>query len=210
MRPRSPQRLGAGLGTIQPVLTRPHLVFGLLAAAFVALAGCGTSATSFDPSAACTADVRQAGAYPSLEAMIPATFQNAAPARLDSGRNCTPQNLATLADHGISEVRFAGGLWDLAPGTGVTMAVFEADGLSADWMGEFYEHGAADATKIANLVVTHPSLGGANATRLDYSDSNLPQAIVVWPGAAPGQVRVVLAAGVPERIVQDAIATFGG
>ena len=41
------------------------------------------------------------GAYPDLEAMVPARYMDAAPETLDSGRNCSDANLGSLPDAGI-------------------------------------------------------------------------------------------------------------
>ena len=76
------------------------------------------SDASFDPTGACTADGSAPGAYPELEALVPTTYEGKGPDRLDSGRNCTPQNLATLQAAGIDEVRFAGGTWGFGGGAG--------------------------------------------------------------------------------------------
>jgi hypothetical protein len=170
--------------------------------------GCASSGATFPASGPCLADGRQPGAYPDLERQIPPTFEGHPPDRLDSGRNCSDANLGLLKDHGIREVRFAGGLWQLAPATGVTLAIFTGNGLQADWLAAFYEAGARAAPKVSGLSVSHPSVGGRPAFRLDYADAGTPQTIVVWP-AGEGTVHVVLAAGVPDRIVQEAIAAFG-
>jgi hypothetical protein len=155
-------------------------------------------------------EAQRPGFDPALEHQVPSSLQGRGPDRLDSGRHCTVTSLGTLAArHGLQSVDFAGGLWDLAPSTGVTLAVFRATGLQADWIAEFYDVGAQQASKVEALTVTHPTIAGAVATRFDYSDAGQPQAIVVWPSGDPGLVRVVLAAGVPDRIVQEAIAAFG-
>ena len=44
-----------------------------------------------------TADGSAPGAYPELEELVPPSFEERAPDRLDSGRNCTDENLGTLA-----------------------------------------------------------------------------------------------------------------
>ncbi len=64
------------------------------------LAGCGTATpvASFDPASACTTDGRMPGAYPELEALLPAAYEGKAPSTVDSGRNCTPAALGTLAE----------------------------------------------------------------------------------------------------------------
>src|SRR2546430_1292898 len=88
------------------------------------------------------------------------------------------------------------------------LALFTGSGLQRDWLAAFYEAGARAAPKVSGLSVSHPSVGGRPAFRLDYADAGTPQTIVVWP-AGEGTVHVVLAAGVPDWIVQEAIAAFG-
>lgn len=193
---------------------RPVAVARAFAIAAVALASllgaCGGSpAPSFDPTAACTTDQRVAGAYPDLEARIPHALFGAGPTQLDSGRNCTSTNLGTLADHGLSEVHFAGGRWDRSSTSGVTLAVFAADGLTAAWMGEWYEASARASSKTAGLKPTRLSIGGRQAYRLDLLSSEAPQTVVCWPSADGKVVQVVIAAGVPESDIQAGIAAFG-
>jgi hypothetical protein len=155
-------------------------------------------------------EAQRSGFDTTLERQVPTGLEGRGPDRLDSGRHCTSASLGTLAErHGLGSVDFAGGLWDLAPSTGVTLAVFRAPGLQAEWIAEFYETGAQHASKVESFTVTHPTIAGTAATRFDYSDAGQPQAIVVWPSPQPGLVRVVLAAGVPDRVVQEAIAAFG-
>src|SRR4051812_26719149 len=108
----------------------------LLVAGFAAVAGlvgaCGSSepGASVDPASACTTDGRMPGAYPDLEALLPSAYDGAAPATVDSGRNCTSNALGTLADAGVDGVRFAGATWPLGGASGLTLAVFEGDGLT--------------------------------------------------------------------------------
>jgi hypothetical protein len=155
-------------------------------------------------------DDKRPGLDPALESRVPSAFDGRPPDQLDSSTTCSAAGLGSLAAHGVTSVRSAGGLWELGPQTGITLAVFRLAGPDrADRIADFYATGAANASKVANLVTTHPSIGGRAAIRLDYSDANFPQAIVVWPGPEPDLVYVVLAAGVPDRIVQDGIRAFG-
>src|SRR5438552_6237593 len=82
--------------------SRRPLIVGLALLIALAVAGCGSS---FDPTLPCTADGSAAGAYPDLEAAIPATYKGAKPSELDSGRACTPGGLGTLVGHGVNELR---------------------------------------------------------------------------------------------------------
>jgi hypothetical protein len=154
-------------------------------------------------------DEKRPGLDPALEALVPPSLEGRPADHLDSSMTCSADGLGSLREHGVTSLLSAGGLWDLGPQTGVTLAVFRLPGPErADRVAEFYATSAASAPKVANLVTTHPSIGGSVATRLDFSDADFPQAIVVWPDPRPDVVDVVLAAGVPDRIVQEAIAAF--
>jgi hypothetical protein len=167
-----------------------HIAATLVASIAVACApGAGTT---FNPAASCTADARLSRAYPELEAEIPPTFDGKPPARLDSGRNCTPQSLGLLAQAGISEVRFAGGLWELDDRSGVTLAVFSAPNLTAAKIADFYEAGARSARNTENVTRTTPVLNGTPAYQIDTLNDESFQTIVVWQAPQPGVVRVVL------------------
>jgi hypothetical protein len=155
-------------------------------------------------------DVQRPGLDPALERAVPSALEGRGPDRLDSAVTCSAAGLGSLASHGVTSVSSAGGLWDLGPSTGVTLVVFRLPGAGrATWIAEFYETGAARAPKVAGVTTSHPTVAGRPATRLDFTDSDFPQSIVVWPALAPDEVNVVLAAGVPERIVSEAIAGFG-
>jgi hypothetical protein len=157
------------------------------------LAGCSSGgASTFDPAAPCTADVRLPRAYPDLEALIPGTFDGRPPTRLDSGRNCTPRSLGLLAQSGFTEVRFAGGMWEVGNRSGVTMAVFAATGLAPDKVADFYEAGARSAGKTENVTRTTPILNGTPAYQIDTLNDESFQTIVVWPAQQPGMVWIVL------------------
>jgi hypothetical protein len=93
-----------------PRLARPPATSSLpalLTIALVALAACGGGSAfpvvSFDPASACTSDGRMPGAYPDLEARLPADYEGRAPDNVDSGRSCTDEALGTLAGAGIEE-----------------------------------------------------------------------------------------------------------
>jgi hypothetical protein len=188
-----------------------------LLAVVCALASSCAGAT-FDPSGPCSTDGRAAGAYPELEALVPREFRGRAPDKVDSGRNCTTKALATLALHDISEMRFAGGIWDLGSNSGVTLAVFEAPGLEAAWVAEFFEAGARTARRVESVDVRSIVLpGGAAASRIDALNGESYQTVVVWPDGE--RVRVVIVASfirevstkaAHEEVVTDAIAAALG
>src|SRR5829696_7671657 len=159
-------------------------------------AGCGssTAVASFDPASPCTTDGRFPGAYPDLEAMLPTSYADKPPDTRDSGRSCTDAALGTLAAAGIDGVRFAGATWSLGGTTGLTVAVFEGDGLDAPAMLAFYQDGAAKARRTEKLKVSDTTVGGTEARRLDVLGSDgTGQTIVAWPADAPGRVNVLLA-----------------
>jgi hypothetical protein len=187
--------------------------------------GCGSASpySTFDPKVPCVTDGRFPGAYPDLEARVPNRFAGRGPDTLDSGRNCTAAELGTLAGHGIREVRFAGGTWDLSNDSGVTLAVFTGDGLTAEWLGEWYESSARSARSTQQITPSRPTIGGRQAYRLDTVNGQSDQIVITWdapptdssgnsPGAASssatGAAFVVIAADVPESSIQDAITAF--
>ena len=154
------------------------------------------------------------GAYPDLEALVPGALSGRLPTSLDSGRNCSTANLGTLAGRGVREVRFAGAVWTDRPQSGVTLAVFRAPGLLADWMGEWYEASARAGRVTGGIRVTKLTVAGRQANRLDLVNGESTQVVITWP-AAPGTasaagsvVNVVIAADEPEARIQEAIAAF--
>ena len=184
--------------------------FGLIVLAALAIAGCGagTADTSFDPRSACTSDGRFPGAYPDLEARLPARFDGRGPDTRDSGRNCTAAELGTLAGHGVAEVRYAGATWELGDRSGVTLATFAGSGLTAEWLGEWYEAGARAARRTRNISPSRPTVAGRPAYRLDTINDDSSQTVITWEAPAGDGVYVVIAADVPEARIQEALAAF--
>jgi hypothetical protein len=202
-------------GSARPARLRGRRFAGviLVAAALVSAACGGKPAPSFDPSGPCVADGRAPHAYPDLEALVPPALAGRPPSTLDSGRNCTAANLGTLASHGVTEIRFAGGIWTDGAQSGITLAVFRAPGLQAEWMGEWYEASARAGRVTGGLKLSKPVIGGRPANRLDLVNGDSVQTVVTWaaaPGsqAASGAVNVVIAADEPESRIQAAIAAF--
>jgi hypothetical protein len=187
----------------------PAIVIGVVAMLFVAACGAATPIASFDPASACTTDGRFAGAYPDLEATLPDAYEGAAPATVDSGRNCTPAALGILADSVSDGVRFAGATWGLGGTTGLTLAVFEGEGLDAANLLTFYEDGARKARRTEKLQVSDTTVAGTAAKRLDVLGSDgTAQTIVTWPAAEAGRVNVLLAADLGDAKVAEALETF--
>lgn len=183
-----------------------------LAAIAVLTLGCRTE--TFDPSTPCVADGRAPGGYPALEALVPTAFRGRPPDSLDSGRNCSPRALGSLASHGVDELRFAGATWGLGADGGISLAILEADSLHTDWVAEFYEAGARAGRNIKSVETGSIRLpDGRTAFRLDTLNLESYQTVIVWPDGA--RVRVALVASsiraVPtkeahESVVVEALA----
>jgi hypothetical protein len=192
-----------------------HLVsrlrFGALVLALVVVAACsGATTASFDPSGPCTADGSAPGAYPDLEALVPKTYEDRGPDRLDSGRNCSAENLGSLAADGIEEIRFAGGSWEFSSDIAAVLAVFEADGLTVEAMADWWESTAGDSSRTQVLGSTDVEVAGRDVHRLDTKTGERYQSVLVWEGLEPGQVFVVLSHNLPDPKIDAAVAAFGG
>jgi hypothetical protein len=175
------------------------------------VAACGSSvAPSFDPTGTCTSDGRAPGAYPDLEALVPKVYQNVPPLTLDSGRNCTPTNLGTLASLGITEIRFAGGTWTFGAERAAVLAVFRTPGLTSDGLAAFYAASAQAAARTQIVAATTPMISGRQGRRLDTATSGRVQTVVTWPSRTPDVVNVVITNDLPDARIQDAINAFAG
>src|SRR4051794_34711503 len=73
-------------------------------------------------------DEKRPGLDPALESRVPHAFDGRAADQLDSSITCSASGLGSLAAHGVTSVRSAGGLWELGPQTGITLAVFRLAG----------------------------------------------------------------------------------
>lgn len=187
---------------------------GRLAAAsailgLIAVACAGPEAASFDPAGACLTDGRFPGAYPELEALVPARYEGRGPDTLDSGRHCSPENLGVLADAGIDEVRFAGGTWDFGGDRAAALVVFRGDGLTASLVADFYATSARAADRTAVTGESTPTLAGRPGHRLDTTTGRRLQTVVTWPAAAPDTVNVVISNDLPDPKIQAAVDAFG-
>jgi hypothetical protein len=187
-----------------------HLVATfVIAVAAVSVAACSGSpipVATFDPASACTTDGRQAGAYPDLEALLPPDYQGIKPTNVDSGRNCTKEALGTLATAGIAGVRFAGATWSLGGTTGLTFALFAADGLTPAEMIDFYGAGAQASSKTDTLQATDTAVRGRPGRRLDVLQSDgAAHTIVAWPSTRSGVVDVLLATDLGDTKVANAL-----
>jgi hypothetical protein len=178
--------------------------------ALVSGACSATPAVSFDPTGACTGDGRAAGAYPDLEARIPTTYEGRGPDTLDSGRNCSQQNLGALASAGIDEVRFAGGTWDFGGDRAAALVVFQAPDLTADDVAAFYATSALAANRTTVTGESTPTLAGRPGHRLDTMTGDRVQTVVTWPSADPDVVNVVITNELPDPKIDAAVDAFGG
>jgi hypothetical protein len=185
-----------------------HLAAFALVALLV-LSACGEANSSFDPTGPCTADGAAPGSYPELEAQVPAMFEGRAPDTLDSGRNCTVENLGSLADAGIDEVRFAGGTWDFGGNRAAALVVFHAPGLTRDRIADFYVASAAAANRTELTGESSPTLAGQATRRLDSTTGSRIQTVVSWAGPEPDTVYVVITNDLPDPKIEAAVAAFG-
>lgn len=179
----------------RPRPPRAPLVVALAVALAMALAACGGAGSTFDPRGTCGPDGKAPGAYPALEKGLPTSFEGKAPTSVDSGRHCSEAALGSLITHDASGIEFAGAVWDLGGGTGVTSALFSLPGraLPADWIAEFYEIGARTAKRTENITTSRPTFAGTGAAfRLDTLNDLSLQSVVTWQDGSI--VRVVLVA----------------
>ena len=190
----------------------PRGSLALLAAVAIVLTGCGGSgaAASFDVAAGCPSEGRAAGAYPDLEARVPTSYEGRGPNQLDSGRHCDPATLGSLAAAGFDEVRFAGGTWDLGGYRAAALVVFEAPGLTADQVAEFYATSARAANRTQITGESTLDVAGRPGHRLDSTTGDRTQTVVTWPSADDGVVNVVLTNDLPDEKIQAAIDAFAG
>lgn len=192
-----------------------RLILALVVVGLVAACS-GQPSASFNPNGPCVADGKIRGAYPELETRVPTALGGKPPVSLDSGRNCTAGNLGSLATHGVSELRFAGGVWADSGRSGITIAVFQAPGLQADWMGEWYEATARAARQTGQIKLSKPVVAGRQAHRMDLVNGESTQTVIVWPAAAVSAhgsafgivINVVIAADEPESRIQEAVAAL--
>jgi len=186
-------------------------LFAAIAGAALVLAGCSSAVpASFDPATSCGGTARQQmkGAYPALEARIPATIDGREATSRDSGRFCSKETLGSILDAGVTEVRFGGGIWEAGERGGIQLGAFEGDGLRPALLAEEYRR-AADASRRTEAVrATTLQLDGRPAWRIDVVNGSSRQAIVVWGSADGAVVQVVVAADVDEAQLQGAIGAY--
>jgi hypothetical protein len=179
------------------------------AAIVVVLGACSGSAPSFDPASPCTTDGKAPGAYPELEARLPATYRDGPPTTVDSGRNCSAEALGPLTELGYAEVRFAGATWTFGAERALVLAVFTAPGLEVADMAEFYEESASTTPRMELLDEAAPTIAGRQGWRLDARRVDRLQTIVAWPAADPDVINVVISNDLPDARIDEAIEAFG-
>ncbi len=192
------------------MIPRTRSLLALAIAALLAAGACGVAAPSFDPTGPCTADGSAPRAYPDLEALVPAAYEGRPPDTLDSGRNCTPENLGTLAAAGIDEVRFAGGTWDFGGDRAAALVVFRAPGLTTERLAEFYAASAQASNRTQVTAIATPTLAGRPGHRLDTKTGDRLQTVLVWPAGAPDTLNVVITNDLPDPKIDAAVEAFGG
>jgi hypothetical protein len=117
----------------------------------------------------------------------------------------------------VKELRFAGATWDSGPNAGTSIAVFDAPGLQADWIHEFYVDGAESGRDTESIEESTPTIGGTPAFRVDALNGDSYQSVIDWQDGE--HVRVVLVASnvrevstkaQHEQSVQAALKAAGG
>jgi hypothetical protein len=191
-------------------MPRPRFWLALLCSIAVGVAACSQAAVpSFDPTGTCTADGSAPGAYPDLEARVPAKYRDTAPERLDSGRNCNAESLGTLAGFGYPEIRFAGATWSFGAERALALVVFTAPGLQAEQVADFYADSARSASRTEVIAETAVDVADRSGRRLDTKTGERLQTVVVWPASEPDLVNVVITNDLPDDRIAEAIAAFG-
>jgi hypothetical protein len=189
----------------------PAIAVAIILGVGLLVAACSTAAgTSFDPATPCDPAVRQQmrGAYPDLEARIPALIDGTKANSRDSGRFCSKETLGSVYDAGVTEVRFGGGIWEVGERGGIQLGVFEGNGLTAELLAEEYRRAAEASRRTEAVKATTLEVGGRPAWRVDVVNGNSRQAIVVWGSADGVVVQVVVAADVEEAQLQGAVSAF--
>ena len=186
-------------------------VLALLALVVVTACSSAAAPASFDPAQPCNGadEQRMSGAYPELEAAVPALLAGEPATVRESGRYCSPTTLGKLAEAGIGEARFGAATWDRGSGKAMSLVVFDAAGLTPDIVYESYLSGAQLNEKIHDLQTSTPTIAGQPAHRMDFLNGDLSfQRILIWPGDRPGLVRVLLAADTVDAEIQAAADAF--
>jgi hypothetical protein len=171
------------------------LATAIWVAILASVAACGQAGGTFAPGGPCVADGRGAGTYPDLEAKVPRSLDGRAATSVDSGRKCSESALGSLTTHGVTDLRFAGAVWNGGNDAGTSIAVLAlpTGALPAAWAEEFYGFGAVTGKKTDNIATSRPSFDGVGETfRIDALNDLSFQSVVVWQDGP--LVRVVIVA----------------
>ena len=213
------------LAPLRPTVRRRALAgIGFVLGIVTLLAACEPgAAASFDPAAPCNGadEQSQAGFYPDLEALLPTAVTPPSPSPGDtsqptasvappqSGRFCSANTLGTLADHGVSELHFAGALWTTGQNQGISLAVYRAQGLTADLLADSFTAGASKASAVAQITTQPVVIAGRHGVRLSVNNQDQLQTVVFWGASTPDTVNAVIAADPSDARLQAAIDAFG-
>jgi hypothetical protein len=140
---------------------------------------------------------------------VPTAYRDTPPDKLDSGRNCSVEELGLLAELGFDEVRFAGATWSFGAERALVLAVFSAPGLDAAEVADFYATSAHAEPRVEILAETEPTIVGRPGRRLDAKRVERLQTVVVWPASIPDVVNVVVSNDLPDERITEAIDAFG-
>ena len=88
--------------------------------------------------------------------------------------------------------------------------MFEAPGLTADQIAEFYATSARAANRTQVTGESTPEIDGRPGHRLDSTTGDRTQTVVTWPSGDDGVVNVVLTNDLPDPKIQAAIDAFAG
>jgi hypothetical protein len=189
--------------------TNPSCALSRLLLACLVLAACAAPVPSLDPGAPCGGreELRSAGLEPDLEALLPARLDGRPPDGRSSGRYCSPSQLGSLREAGLRELRFAGATWTDAEG-GRSLTVYQAPGLTLDRLADSFAGGAGSARRVTNVRAAESSVGGRRQIRIDALAGGRQQAVLLWEDPRPETVRAILASGVSEAALDEAVAAF--
>jgi hypothetical protein len=90
------------------------------------------------------------------------------------------------------------------------LVVFQAPGLTADQIADFYGSSAQTANRTTITGVATPEIAGRSGHRIDTMTGDRVQTVVVWPSGQPDVVNVVITNDLPDPKIQSAIDAFDG
>ncbi len=191
---------------------RRFLVAPLVLALLGGLLAACTAEASPDPSAPCNgADSQQyEGFYPDLERLIPHTLPGATSNGLSSGRFCSAKTLGSLYDKGIRELHFGASSWSYGTSKnhGVALVVYRATGLTLDLLADSFATGAGQTQGAAGIAANRATISGRQGVKITAVIDSLPEAVFVWPAAAPDTMYTVTAVGATDAELSGAVAAF--